>query len=116
MEDILGKIRDFADRAHGEQTRKYIPERYIVHPVRVTQLCRQYTNDIAVLAAALLHDVLEDTAVSKEEIRSFLSGVMNAANTEKTLKLVEELTDEYIKVRYPKLNRRARKAKEVARM
>ena len=35
MEDILLKVKDFADRAHGEQMRKYTPERYIVHPERL---------------------------------------------------------------------------------
>lgn len=57
MEEVLEQIRDFADKAHGEQMRKYTPERYIVHPVRVMKICREYTDDITVLAAALLHDV-----------------------------------------------------------
>jgi (p)ppGpp synthase/HD superfamily hydrolase len=116
MEEILAKIKDFADRAHGEQTRKYTPDRYIVHPIRVMELCRPYTKDISVLAAALLHDVLEDTTVSKEEISDFLSGLMDPKQTAKTIKLVEELTDEFIKSKYPHLNRRIRKANEVARL
>jgi (p)ppGpp synthase/HD superfamily hydrolase len=116
MERVLNTIRDFADRAHGAQTRKYTPERYIVHPVRVMELCKQYTSDVSVLAAALLHDVLEDTSVSREEIKNFLMGVMDLAQTNKTLKLVEELTDEYIKSKYPDFNRRARKAKEAERL
>ena len=72
MEDVLEKIKDFADRAHGDQKRKYTPDRYIVHPVRVMNICREYTNDISVLAAALLHDVLEDTATTKNEIKDFM--------------------------------------------
>jgi guanosine-3',5'-bis(diphosphate) 3'-pyrophosphohydrolase len=116
MDEVLSKIKDFADRSHGEQMRKYTPDRYIVHPVRVMELCHQYNDDISVLAAALLHDVLEDTAVSRQEIKNFLSGLMNHAEVEKTLKLVEELTDVYVKADYPKLNRRMRKAKEMARL
>jgi (p)ppGpp synthase/HD superfamily hydrolase len=72
MEEILQQVRDFADKAHGGQMRKYTPERYIVHPVRVMNICREYTSDVTILAAALLHDVIEDTPVKKEEIREFL--------------------------------------------
>ena len=69
---ILNAITEFADRAHGEQMRKYVPDRYIVHPIRVMKLCREYTNDVATLSAALLHDVLEDTATTGEEIEQFI--------------------------------------------
>jgi guanosine-3',5'-bis(diphosphate) 3'-pyrophosphohydrolase len=74
--EILKEIESFADRSHGEQTRKYTPERYIVHPVRVMKILQDYTDDICILAAALLHDVLEDTRVTKEEIRDFLNTLM----------------------------------------
>jgi len=116
MEDILDQIKDFADRAHGEQTRKYTPDRYIVHPVRVMNICREYTNDIAMLAAALLHDVLEDTPVTKTEIKNFLLKLMDETRAEKTVKLVEELTDVYIKNDYPDWNRGKRKDKEAERL
>lgn len=116
MEDILEKVRDFADHAHGEQKRKYTPERYIVHPVRVKNICREYTGDIDILAAALLHDVLEDTPVSSEEIGSFLLTLMNNEQALKTLRLVEDLTDVYTKENYPHLNRKQRKIKEAARL
>jgi (p)ppGpp synthase/HD superfamily hydrolase len=96
--------------------RKYTPERYIVHPVRVMNMCRQYTDDITILAAALLHDVLEDTPVIKDEIGSFLSQLMSQKDVHRTLYLVEELTDVYVKDRYPKWNRRTRKTKELERL
>jgi (p)ppGpp synthase/HD superfamily hydrolase len=76
METVLAAITAFADRAHGQQTRRYTPERYIVHPVRVMELCREYTPDEAVLAAALLHDVLEDTPVTRAQMTEFLLTVM----------------------------------------
>jgi guanosine-3',5'-bis(diphosphate) 3'-pyrophosphohydrolase len=116
IDKLLSEIKAFADEAHGEQKRKYTGDRYIVHPVRVMELCHQHTSDISILAAALLHDVLEDTPVSREEIHRFLSGLMNTAQASRTLHLVEELTDEYVKAKYPNFNRRLRKAKEVARM
>jgi (p)ppGpp synthase/HD superfamily hydrolase len=116
MQEILLKIKDFADQAHGDQMRKYTPERYIVHPERVMLICREYIDDVSVQAAALLHDVLEDTPVKAEEIRNFLASVMEEAQVQKTLHLVIELTDVYIKSAYPHLNRRERKKLETARL
>lgn len=116
MNNILEKVRSFADKAHGDQQRKYSKERYIVHPVRVMETCQEYTEDLSVLAAALLHDVLEDTPVSREEVRKFLDAVMDPEQSMKTLKLVEELTDIYTKKDYPMLNRRSRKTREVERL
>lgn len=116
MEEILEKVQDFADRAHGDQMRKYTPERYIIHPVRVMKICQKYSGDLSVHAAALLHDVLEDTPVTREEIRQFLSGLMTEPQVAKTINLVIELTDVFIKKDYPKLNRRKRKALETDRL
>ena len=64
--EILKKIKEFSDKAHEGQTRKYTPERYIVHRLRVMETLKLYTPDVTVLAAALLHDVLEDTTTSKK--------------------------------------------------
>jgi len=112
MDDVLEKVKEFADNAHGEQMRKYTPERYIVHPIRVMELCREYDNRLPVLAAALLHDVLEDTDVTEQEMSDFLQSVMGYGAAAETLKLVKNLTDVYIKSAYPHLNRDQRKAKE----
>ena len=116
MKTVLQQVRDFADEAHGEQTRKYTPDRYIVHPVKVMEIVREYTNELPMLAAALLHDVLEDTPVNKQAIRDFLDGRMSPAEAVRTLHLVEELTDVYVKANYPQWNRRKRKGKELERM
>lgn len=116
MDAALQKITDFADRAHGTQTRKYTPDRYIVHPIRVMNICKKYTSDISMLSAALLHDVLEDTRVQKEDIRQFLSDILTPAQTSKTIQLVVELTDVYVKKNYPHLNRKSRKSKELERL
>src|SRR4051812_49401817 len=102
---ILDEVKDFADKAHGNQMRRYTPERYIVHPVRVMKTCREYSNDVTILAAALLHDVLEDTPVKKEELKTFLLKLMSEEEANKTVQLVEELTDVYIKENYPHWNR-----------
>ena len=116
MQEILLKIKEFADKAHGDQMRKYTPETYIVHPERVMLICREYMDDLTVQAAALLHDVLEDTPVKPEAIKSFLAALMPDAHAQKTLNLVVELTDVYIKSAYQQLNRRERKKLEAARL
>lgn len=116
MQILLEKIRDFADRAHGSQMRKYTPERYIVHPVRVMETVRKHDDRLPVLAAALLHDVLEDTLVTREEMHDFLRTVFAAEDADWTLGLVVELTDVYVKEAYPTLNRKSRKALELQRI
>ena len=115
-EAIIEKVIAFAKEAHGSQQRKYTPEPYIVHPVRVMNHCRQYTGDVAVLCAAVLHDVLEDTPVTRNDMYVFLSSVMDTETAKRTVDLVVELTDVYVKKDYPKYNRRTRKAMERSRM
>jgi guanosine-3',5'-bis(diphosphate) 3'-pyrophosphohydrolase len=116
MEDILQKVTEFARKAHGDQRRKFVDEPYINHPVRVMEICRPCNSNIEVLVAALLHDVLEDTPVTREEIKDFLSGLMDEEKTIRTVKLVEELTDIYTKKEYPGWNRRKRLDEEAARL
>lgn len=116
MEETLAKIIEFGDNAHGEQRRKYCDDRYMVHPIRVMRICQKYTDDISILAAALLHDVLEDTPVTENEIVSFLKSLFDEKIAAKALQHIIDLTDVYTKQAYPKMNRRARKAKEVERL
>jgi guanosine-3',5'-bis(diphosphate) 3'-pyrophosphohydrolase len=116
MQNLLQEIIHFADKAHGDQMRRYTTDRYIVHPVRVMKMCMAYTHDITILSAAILHDVLEDTTVTKEEIRNFLVKMMTVEEADRTLSIVQELTDVYIKGDYPQWNRRKRKNKEADRL
>src|SRR5688500_15560200 len=115
-ESILQQVIRFADNCHGDQMRRYVPDRYIVHPIRVMETCRQYTNDLPTLAAALLHDVLEDTPVGKDALADYLRSIMAEDDANRTVMIVEELTDVYIKAKYPKWNRRKRKDKEAERL
>jgi guanosine-3',5'-bis(diphosphate) 3'-pyrophosphohydrolase len=116
MESVLEQVKKFADEAHGTQMRRYSPDRYIVHPERVMNTVKNYSNNVSVLAAALLHDVLEDTATTREEILSFLKTVMSSHEAQRTLLIVEELTDVYTKNEYPQWNRRKRRTKEAERL
>lgn len=114
--EILDKVTDFGDQAHGNQLRKYAPDRYMVHPVRVMQKCRTVSDDIAVLTAALLHDVIEDTPVNRHEIEKYLSTLISPEKARKATELVVDLSDVYVKENYRSLNRRQRKAKELERL
>jgi (p)ppGpp synthase/HD superfamily hydrolase len=116
MESKLEKIREFADEAHGDQKRKYSGDRYIVHPIRVMEICSQYTQNHIILAAALLHDVLEDTPVTKLKMKLFLETIMSVEDADKTIKLVAALTDVYTKEKFPLLNRKNRRYKESERL
>lgn len=88
MQDSLEEqARRFATEAHASagQRRKYTDEPYIVHPAAVVELVRSVSDDDALLAAAWLHDTVEDTATTPGDIDA-LFGARVAA-------LVEMLTD-----------------------
>lgn len=64
--------RIFATAAHAAvgQLRKYTNEPYIVHPAEVVSIVRSVPHTEAMLAAAWLHDVVEDTGVTIETVRA----------------------------------------------
>jgi GTP diphosphokinase / guanosine-3',5'-bis(diphosphate) 3'-diphosphatase len=66
MEEVE-KAYLFAKNAHGSQIR-YTGEPYITHPVAVAQLLAEMRMDPPTIIAAILHDVVEDTAVGLDEI------------------------------------------------
>ena len=63
----LQRAYAFSEAAHHGQFRKS-GEPYISHPLAVAKILAQWHLDPQALTAALLHDVMEDTAVTKEEI------------------------------------------------
>lgn len=62
----------FAGRAHQGQRRKYRGEPYITHPMAVAGIIMRLVPDhtLEMLQAALLHDVVEDTPVTIEQIKA----------------------------------------------
>ncbi len=67
--ELIDKAYRFADEKHGDQRRASgIP--YILHPTSVACILAELGMDSASLAAALLHDVVEDTPVTLEDIVS----------------------------------------------
>lgn len=65
---IVDDARAFATRAHTGQFRKYSGEPYIVHPHAVVELLVPLGFDPEVLAAAWLHDTVEDCDVEHADI------------------------------------------------
>lgn len=68
-DDLILKALDFASEAHKNDVRKYTGEPYIFHPIEVAQITFKVMGDPVVAAAALMHDVIEDTPVTEEEMR-----------------------------------------------
>ena len=58
----------FAVQAHSGMRRKKEEIPYILHPLEVATITSSMTTDERVLAAAVLHDTVEDTPVTIEEI------------------------------------------------
>lgn len=58
----------FAAEKHSGQKRKLQDTPYILHPMEVAAIVGTMTNDPATLAAAVLHDTVEDAGVTLEEI------------------------------------------------
>ena len=63
----LSEAYQFSEAAHAGQTRQS-GEPYISHPLAVTEILAGWRLDGQALVAALLHDVMEDTAITKAEI------------------------------------------------
>ena len=105
---LVKEAARFAAFAHGaiNQRRKYTFKPYIVHPAEVARLLwRAGERDPRVLAAAWLHDVVEDTPTTLEQVRQ--------AFGETVATWVDELTDKAT----PEMGTRvARKAFERARL
>ncbi|MBR7779003.1 bifunctional (p)ppGpp synthetase/guanosine-3',5'-bis(diphosphate) 3'-pyrophosphohydrolase [Undibacterium sp. BYS50W] len=57
----------FSDEMHLGQVRKS-GEPYISHPIAVAEICAEWKLDVQAIMAALLHDVMEDQDVQKEEL------------------------------------------------
>jgi GTP pyrophosphokinase len=66
---LVERAFKFSDSAHRGQFRKS-GEPYITHPLAVASILSQWRLDAQGLAAALLHDVMEDTAITKSEIET----------------------------------------------
>lgn len=65
---LVERAEAFARRRHEGQLRKFTETPYAEHPAAVVRLLSGYTDDDYLLAAAWLHDTMEDCGVSYEEL------------------------------------------------
>ena len=77
----------YATAAHAAvgQRRKYTDQPYIVHPIRVAGIVDKFGGTDEMIMAAYLHDVVEDTAVSIDNIHDMFGPVV--------ARIVDGLTD-----------------------
>lgn len=66
--DLFDRAVCFALEKHSGQTRKTSKAPYILHPMESAAIAGTITDDKEILAACVLHDVLEDTGTTAEEL------------------------------------------------
>jgi len=115
LQNIYKKAKEFSRDAHESigQKRKVSGGKYYLHTWAVAELVYTKTKDEEILAAACLHDVIEDV-FPKNPI--YNAGLIQQEFGERVLGLVLELTDEYTKTNYPDLSRKERKRLEAIRI
>lgn len=85
---ILDKAIVFAVKAHAGTERRGKGFPYIVHPLEAVEIVATMTTDQELLAAAALHDTVEDTDVTLDDIRREFG--------DRVAKLVEEESDVFM--------------------
>ena len=65
--ELIGKAYDVAEEMHRGQLRKS-GEPYLIHPMAVAEILADLGMDSETIAAGLLHDVIEDTEYTKEQL------------------------------------------------
>ena len=85
VDDVIARAEQFAQKAHANHKRKYTGLPYYTHLDEVRNIVKSAGGNINMQAAALLHDTIEDTATTEQDIRDEFGPVI--------AKLVVELTD-----------------------
>lgn len=75
--EVFNRAYAFSARAHAGQYRKD-GEPYITHPFAVAEILAGWKMDVQTLVAALLHDVVEDTGVTCEQIATYFGPAVAA--------------------------------------
>ena len=108
--NLIERAKQFSHNAHDllQQKRKYTGESYWTHTDAVAEIVAAYGGTETMIAAAHLHDVLEDTPIGSLELYNEFGFTITD--------LVIQLTDEYTSEKYPRMNRAARKKAEADRL
>ena len=67
--NVIEKAIRFAVKAHAGALRKGTNLPYILHPLEAAAIAAQMTDDQEIIAATVLHDTIEDTETTAEDIR-----------------------------------------------
>lgn len=86
MSNLIYRAKNFAERVHDEQVRKYSGEPYAVHLREVAGYCAEVGCRDEVVAAAWLHDAKEDQGVTDAQLRELFGNDV--------ARLVDEVTDQ----------------------
>ena len=89
---LFDKAAKFAIEAHQGTERRSKAYPYIIHPMEAAAIVATITNDQEMLAAAILHDVVEDTDVTIEQIREQFGDRVAMLVQNETAPLDENLT------------------------
>jgi len=97
--EALHRAIDLARESHAQQFRKS-GEPYFFHPLRVAHLAARHWMDFASIMAAILHDVVEDTPVTLEEVEEsfgsevalLVNGLTKAADERLNRQVLKEKT------------------------
>ena len=92
--DLLDKAIIFAVNAHHNTERRGKRFPYIVHPLEAVAIVATITNDQQLLAAAALHDTIEDTSVTAEDIRQQFGERIAHIVTQETDNIIPNLSEE----------------------
>lgn len=83
--DLIEKAKEYATEKHKGVTRKFSGEPYINHPAAVAKIVGEHGGNPEMIAAAWLHDVVEDTDTPLSEIKNLFGS--------KIASLTDELTN-----------------------
>ena len=91
---LIRRAYDFAKSKHGEQLRRS-GEPYIIHPVQVAYILSTLGLDESTICAALLHDVIEDTDVTLQDLsKEFSPEIAEMVDGVTKLKLIQHASIE----------------------
>ena len=102
---LVQKAYEFANRNHEGQLRKS-GEPYIIHPLNVAYILATIDLDEETICAALLHDVVEDTKVTHQdiitefgqEIANLVDGVTKLTQFQQNITVKEQQVEDYRKM------------------
>ena len=88
---FFDKAVKFATEAHSGTERRGKGYPYIIHPMEATSIVASITNDPEMLVAAMLHDTVEDTDVTLEQIRELFGERVATLVKNETAPLSDEM-------------------------